>query len=42
MDFINNTINPAIKQLQETAPDLFQIGVYIVAVAGTDYNYLNT
>ena len=34
MDFINNTINPAIKQLQESAPDLFQIGVYIVAVAG--------
>lgn len=34
MNFINDTINPAIRQLQTTSPDLFQIGVYIVAAAG--------
>ena len=34
MDFINNTINPAIRQIEKTSPDLFKIGVYIVAIAG--------
>jgi hypothetical protein len=34
MDFINETINPAIKRLAELSPDLFKIGTSIIVIAG--------
>ena len=34
MDFINETINPAIQRLADLSPDLFKIGTSIIVIAG--------